>query len=407
MHETAKDVNVQQMAAVAAALPDAVVVLDTSARVRWANPAAERLMGRSLADCVGLNALEVVHPDDAAMAAVSMSSVQTKTVGSAIELRVAGARGWTLVELIGSVLDDGHVVLAMRDLSERRRWEVAGDETARFRSLVHNAASLMILTDAACSIRAVSGSLTRQLGHDPEALCGRPLLELVDRNDREALQVALAEAVAATSAHPRTIEVLIRSADDRAIPFELSIVSLLDDPTVEGFVVSGHDITRLREAHETLEQLASYDSLTGLANRRTFDAALEREWTLTSRDGIDSYVVVADLNGFKQLNDTCGHAAGDEALRHFARLLRGAARDTDIVGRLGGDEFAILLVRCGGEAAALGLRARIDDDMRAHDWPGGSKLTASIGHQSLRHAASPEVALHAADVAMLACKQRR
>jgi diguanylate cyclase (GGDEF)-like protein/PAS domain S-box-containing protein len=399
--------DVAQMARVAAALPDAVVVVDANGTVCWANTAAEHLVGRPLDECIGMNGLDLVHPDDAAMAALSMVSVQDKAVGSAIEVRLAGARGWTLVEVIGGVLDDGHVVLTMRDLSERRRWEVAGDETALFRSLVHNAASLMIFTDATGAVRSVSGALTRQLGHDPERLLGRPLSELVVRDDHDALRVALAEAVNMTGAHPRTIEVSLRGADGRRIPYELSIVSLVDDPTVEGFVVSGHDITRLRAAQEVLEQLASYDSLTGLANRRTFDGALDREWRLTSRDGIDSCVVVADLDGFKRLNDTHGHAAGDEALRRFSHLLRNAARDTDVVARLGGDEFGVILVRCGGEAAAFGLKARLQEDMRRHEWPGGSHLTVSVGHKSLRRALSPEAALHAADVKMLSSKPSR
>jgi len=222
MHDMTVDAeHIEQMAAVAAALPDAVVVVDTNGAVCWANVAAERLMGRSLHECIGLNGLDLVHPDDAAMAAVSMLSVQGKSVGSPIEVRLAGARGWTLVEVVGGVLDDGHLVLTLRDLSERRRWEVAGDETARFRSLVHNAASLMILTDAAGAVRSVSGALTRQLGHDPELLWGNPLSDLVDANYHDTLQVALADAASMTSAHPRTIEVLLRSADDGRIPYEI------------------------------------------------------------------------------------------------------------------------------------------------------------------------------------------
>ena len=408
MHDTTVGaMDVEQIAEVANALPDAVVVIDTNAAVCWANAAAEQLIGRTLLDCIGMNGLDLVHPDDSAMAAVSILSVKNKSVGSAIEVRLAGARGWTLVEVIGGVLDDRHLVLTMRDLSERRRWEVAGDETARFRSLVHNAASLMILTDATGAVRSVSGAVTRQLGHDPELLLGRPLSELVDLDDHDALQLALADAASMTSAHPRTIEVSLRCADGRRVPYELSVVSLVDDPTVEGFVVSGHDISRLRATQEVLEQLASYDSLTGLANRRTFDLALEREWCLTSRDGIDSYIVMADLDGFKQLNDTHGHAAGDDALRRFSHILRNAVRDTDVVARLGGDEFGVILVRCGGEAAALGLKARLQDDLCRHDWPDDIQLTVSVGHRSLRQAASPEAAYHDADVAMLSSKPRR
>jgi diguanylate cyclase (GGDEF)-like protein len=199
----------------------------------------------------------------------------------------------------------------------------------------------------------------------------------------------------------------LTNANGDGVPFELTVVSLLDDPTVEGFVVSGHDITRLRAAQDALMQLAHYDALTGLANRRTFEAELQREWTLTSRDGIDSYVVIADLDEFKAVNDSLGHGAGDDALRHVAHTMRQITRETDVVARIGGDEFAVLLVRCGGEAAALGFAHRLREALTDRPWRGSQTIGVSLGHQSLRQSSSPADAVQRADLEMLARKQSR
>jgi diguanylate cyclase (GGDEF)-like protein len=161
------------------------------------------------------------------------------------------------------------------------------------------------------------------------------------------------------------------------------------------------ELQRLRAERAELIDLASRDALTGLLNRRAFDAELQREWALAVRDGIDSFVLIADLDDFKTLNDRHGHAAGDEVLRRFAAALSRAARRTDIVARIGGDEFAVLLVRCD-EQAVHGFKQRLLDDGGRH-----MPLQISIGHASLRHSSSPATALDRADMAMLAIKRSR
>jgi diguanylate cyclase (GGDEF)-like protein/PAS domain S-box-containing protein len=398
--------STDEIAALAERLPDAVVVVDDRGHVCWGNQAAVRLMGRTREEWLGVSGLDLIHPDDIGLAALSLASVQGKEVGSPIELRVATRTGWILVELVGAPLGDRRVLLTMRDVTQRRRWEVAGDETVRFRTLVHYAAGLTLLLDPDGTLQSASGALTRHLRLDPELVCGQHLSAIVAQEDHEVLLVALADALRAAPGAATPAEVRLVQGDGQLVPFELSIVSLVDDPTVRGLVVSGHDITRLRAAQETLEQLATYDNLTGLLNRRVFDAALEREWRLTGRDGIDSYVIVCDLDHFKQLNDDHGHQAGDDALREFGFILRSLVRDTDLVARRGGDEFAVLLVRCGGELAAIGFADRLREAVAKRTWPGGVPLGVTLGHQSLRRSASPDDALQQADLAMLSRKPR-
>jgi diguanylate cyclase (GGDEF)-like protein/PAS domain S-box-containing protein len=387
-------------------LPDAVVVIDGGGLIRRVNRAAERLVGSTAAAWVGASGMDLVHPDDIALAAVSLASVEGKEVGTPIELRIAAADGWRLVELVGAPLGDGYIALSMRDLTQRRRWEIAGGEVARFRSLVQHASSITMLLTADGHVSSVSGAITRLLGLDPELVCEQPLVRIVHDDDQVLVTAAIGAAVARPpGAPPTTVEALLRAVDGTLIPFELSIVSLLDDPTVRGLVVSGHDITRLRQAQDSLAELANFDALTGLPNRRAFDIALEREWTLTSRDGIDSYVVVGDLDGFKELNDSHGHAAGDEALRQVAHALRSSTRHTDVIARLGGDEFAVILIRCGDAEAAVTfdeeLRARLVQRCRSLPSP----VRISLGSASLRDSTSGADALHAADTVMLTAKR--
>lgn len=158
------------------------------------------------------------------------------------------------------------------------------------------------------------------------------------------------------------------------------------------------EVSSLRAQRRSLAKLAYVDPLTGLGNRRAFDRHLEREWALTHRHRRDSFVVVADLDDFKQLNDSRGHAAGDQALCQFAEALRVAARSTDILTRIGGDEFGVLLTCCE-EQAAHSFEARLRDTLRAP--------RASFGHASLQESATRAEAFKRADLAMLARKLPR
>jgi PAS domain S-box-containing protein len=229
-------------------VPDPVLVLDPEGRVQWGNHAAERLFNRSLHDSIGFSGIELVHPDDLELVLRSLTSVQHKEVGTLIEVRAKAAKGWVLLEVLGAPvnwLGKPAVLFCLRDLTERRRFEVARGEEAKFRSLVHNSAAMTILVSPTGVVDSVSGALSRMLGHDPEAVEQQPLADLVLPADRPALAAALELASrGATTSNPVMVAVgMLRHASTESVPFELSFVNLVDDPTVAGFVVSAHDIS--------------------------------------------------------------------------------------------------------------------------------------------------------------------
>lgn len=241
-------------------LPDCVVVLDGTGNVRWGNSAAERLFGRALHDSIGLPAFDLVHPDDLELVRRSFESVQRKEVGTLIEVRVTTPSGWRLLEVLGAPISwsggsDG-VLFCMRDLTERRRFEVAPGKDATFRTVVQNSPDMTILLSASGEVNSVSGALSRILGHDPEAIEGQSLVGFMVGEDQEDFLASLrAASHGATASKPLRIRVRLTRHDSREpVPFEFSLVNLLDDPSVAGFVVSARDITTQVSAERELRQ---------------------------------------------------------------------------------------------------------------------------------------------------------
>ena len=179
--------DVTSLAGAMLMLPDSVVIVDEEGNVAWGNSSAQRLFGRSLADGVGISGLSLVHPDDQELVLRSLTSIQDKEVGDPIEIRVESVTGWRLVEIVGTPLElsgKSLVLLCLRDLTKRRRFELASGREARFRSLVHNAGSVIFLVSATGLLESASGAITRLLGHDPELIEMRPLTDIVAETDR-------------------------------------------------------------------------------------------------------------------------------------------------------------------------------------------------------------------------------
>ena len=401
-------------AVIADASPDALLAADPNGRLLWANRAAERLFGWRAEDWVGANCLEMLHPDDVELAALSLLTVADKEVGTPLEVRVATADGWRLVEVIGTIvpLDDGTstLVLSLRDLTQRRRWEVASDSDAMERSLIHNAASLTLLVAADGTLRSASGALTRALGHDPEIVTGRPMSDLVHPEDRAVVLQAMVRArraAAWSGGSAVSVEArLIRRHDGEGVPYELTLVGLQDDPTVEGLVISGHDISRLRAAQEALHHQAHHDTLTGLPNRLALAGRLREMLEGDGRHGVT--VCFVDLDRFKPVNDLFGHESGDHLLLQLGRRLSALVIAGGCVARIGGDEFAVAVPGLTAIEAER-LRHRIEGVVSDPFDIGASRVQvyASVGVVTARRGDDPDRVITEADAVMTSTKRSR
>lgn len=156
-----------------------------------------------------------------------------------------------------------------------------------------------------------------------------------------------------------------------------------------------------------LEQMATTDELTGVLNRRGFEGEFRRVLARARRHGEEGILIFVDLDGFKPINDTYGHAAGDQVLRQVARTLSESVRDTDSVARMGGDEFCVLLVktsRYAGVARAEALKRQINNAFV--DWDGRQiAVRASFGIQAFGAEDSAKELLSNADAAMYRIKR--
>ncbi|HKT04667.1 MAG TPA: EAL domain-containing protein [Rugosimonospora sp.] len=230
--------------------------------------------------------------------------------------------------------------------SETARQESAEAELRRseerFRALVQGSSDVTEVVDPDAVITYVSPAIERVMGYRAEDVVGTSLLDRLDPEDHAATQAMLRKVLAAPGSEQRE-EMRAQHVDGTWHWHETSARNLLDHPAVRGIVVNHRDITARRAVEDRLAYQASHDPLTGVANRSAFLRALERAGTLAALGDQAIAVLFLDLDGFKQVNDALGHAAGDELLATVGAVLRRCVLGADLVGRLGADEFAVAL----------------------------------------------------------------
>jgi diguanylate cyclase (GGDEF)-like protein/PAS domain S-box-containing protein len=245
-----------------------------------------------------------------------------------------------------------HAVTSLHDISGRKRMEDRLHRSEeKFRMLVENSHDIIytLAADGTCTF--MSPVWTRLLGHATSEVIGKSFREFVHPDDLAACEIFL-ETVIATGERRSGIEYRLRSKDGKWFWHTTSAVPFRDETgKVVGFYGISSDVGERRKFLEDLEKKATTDELTGVINRRYFIELATAEVKRALRFAHPLSFALIDIDHFKQINDTWGHAAGDRALMHFARVVRENIREIDILCRFGGDEFVLLLPETDSAAA--------------------------------------------------------
>ncbi len=294
--------------------------------------------------------------------------------------------------------------------AERRRAaEALADSERRLRGVMDRVVDAILTLDGDGRVRSANPAADRMLGGTPGDLVGQPLGDLLTEPHRRTYSGLISRWRRGGGEEflGQTREVVARRADGGPFPIELALSDLELDGE-PALIAVARDITERTRAQEQLQHLADHDGLTGLFNRRRFEQELRRQVAAIESFRGGGAVLMLDIDNFKDVNDTLGHAHGDELLRAVARLLRDRFRASDVVARLGGDEFAVLLPAVDASGAAA-----VADDLleavraRSIVLAGQAvRLTTSVGIALLdpEHLAGQEPMM-AADVALYQAKE--
>lgn len=240
-------------------------------------------------------------------------------------------------------------VVGTRESLRMHAESTARNNEARFRALVQHSSDVITIVDADGTIRYASPSVWTVLGHDPVKLVGTKLAGLIHDEDlmfAEGFLEDLARATAPRGAStPGTLkrEWRIRHANGDWMTVDNVGTNLLAEPVIEGLVLNTRDVTEQSVIKQQYMHQAFHDPLTDLANRSLFLYQVGHALSRAARHSQNVTVLFLDLDNFKTVNDSLGHAAGDLLLVEASRRIYACVRDTDLIARLGGDEFAVLV----------------------------------------------------------------
>ena len=300
----------------------------------------------------------------------------------------------------------GAVVMVAHGLMRRIRAQSTALITSeeRYRALFNANPDGVISLDQNGRFTEVNAAAAELVSRSPEELLGTHFGPLIDRGDVATAQTAFHGAM---NGAPQEIELRLVDRDDRRVFVVVTAMPITVRGEVRGLHAVVKDITATKELQIRLEYLALHDPLTGIPNRRLFTDRLDREVAKLPRAEGPLAVVMVDLDGFKTVNDTHGHAVGDQLLVEVAARLTACLRAEDTVARVGGDEFAVILPGAD-QATADDVAERIRQTL-ATPVPtsrGPVTVRASIG-TAVSDCADQTVAglLSAADAAMYALKR--
>ncbi len=397
---------------------DAMILIGTDRRIIYCNQAACDLYCMAREDMLGKSNQIFIPAAERARLAEFGDEIATTERPAEIETWRRRGDGILIpvhLRVTPLIDDDGNLTALASvsyDISDRlaleEREKEAAERAKLLSDLVENLSDPVFHIRPDGTIGYVNSACERIYGHAAEEMLNQPST-MLRPDDRVGLMAKYIREVHA-SPTPVVVETEALHKDGHRIPMELRSTALRDD---DGELLGIGSVVRDMTVQKTLEaelrRAADTDPLTGLSNRNRFARVTDAEVRRAARYGHGLAVLACDIDHFKAVNDTFGHAGGDAALQHFARVVSGCLRQPiDLLGRTGGEEFAILLPETGLAGAtrvAERIRLAVEEAIVAHDGK-EFRITLSLG-VSLYHEGetSLEEALKRADRALYRAKE--
>lgn len=318
--------------------PDGIFVTDPEGRCTDMNSAACRMLGYARAETLGKSLSEFLTA-----ASATRFSVVKDTLGHGethfAEWECRCKDGHTLpVEVNATLLPSSRWKFFMRDIRERRRIEQQLRQAA---IVFDNTDEGIVITDAQARIVSVNSAFTKITGYASEEVIGKnPRFQQSERQEPAFYQLMWASLQQTGQWRG---ELWNRRKNGEVFPVWENISVVKDtEGRVTHYISIQSDITVIKQAEERLQEIAYHDSLTGLANRRLFFISLQKALERAKRHQQRMALLFIDLDRFKPINDTLGHAAGDQVLQQIAIRLQQSVRAQDTAARLSGDEFVVI-----------------------------------------------------------------
>lgn len=362
--------------------PDGVLVINEQGGIMLVNAELCRMFGYTEHELLG-KSVDILVPEDIRgghpqkRAAFTAEKLRTKAVHCLPGIRACRKDGaefaidTTLSALPESDFSDAAICVIARDVTERRRMEDSLAAREReFRTLLENTPDTVARFDRQLRRQYVNPAAITFLGMEQSLLLGRKPSEMPGGVHGEDLEVRLQETF--DKGVPIEFEQTWRDKDGKEICRLVHMTPEFNEAGEVGSVLAvGRDISELNAFRLRIHQMAFYDPLTALPNRALFNDRLRQMITDASWHGHSAGVMMIDMDRFKAVNDTMGHAVGDQLLRETAVRLTASVRAYDTVARLGGDEFAILLpeIRAGDDLGGIAnkILAKFDERFLLED----------------------------------------
>jgi diguanylate cyclase (GGDEF)-like protein/PAS domain S-box-containing protein len=333
---------------IAESMQDGMIIVDQDSSITYWNRAAEKMFGYTAAETQGRTWFKLLtpmqyHDTFLVNAAQFRETGQGPNVGRTVELSGVrkGGEEFSVEVSFSSVAIDGRWFGTgiVRDISERRRAEAVHRKLA---AIVESSEDAIIGMTTDGFINTWNRGAAKVYGYAADEIVGRSVNVLVPDDLKHEVANLLADVGTGKSvAHYETTR---QSKEGRQIEVSLSLSPIRDaSGEINGISAIDRDITERKAAEKEIEYLAFYDSLTRLPNRRLLLDRLQQALVGSTRSRRKGAILFIDLDNFKIINNTSGHAVGDQLLIEVARRLAGCIRDGDTVSRLGADEFVVVL----------------------------------------------------------------